>query len=334
MSSRLVPGSRVLITGGSGLLGRALTRALLDRGVAVRVFDLTDPPTEQENVEFVRGDVSHARDVSDACRDCSAVFHLAGRMPQARLSEEGFRTVNVDGTRHAAEGCIRFGVPTLVFASTIEMYGPQKNFPIREDAPKLFSGVYSRNKWECERMLRKFRSRHGLRVSMLRMPMILGTGFYHEKSVLEMMRRVRRDRPLPLPGGPEVPFTAVAATDAARAFLLAAEREEADGEAFNITSGRGEPSRAFFTRFARAVGSRSRVIPVPRWIVVPGIALAVKLNRPLPLVDTPAELLPFALTGGDYDITKAMERLGYQPRTDCLTALVEMYHDLSQRDEI
>jgi nucleoside-diphosphate-sugar epimerase len=250
------------------------------------------------------------------------------------LSEEGFRAVNVDGTRHVAEGCVRFKVPALVFASTVEMYGPQRNFPIREDAPKLFTGIYSRNKWEGERILRTYRSRHGLRVSMLRMPMILGTGFYHEKSVFEMMRRVRRDRPLPLPGGPDVPFTAVAATDAAQAFLLAAEREEADGEAFNITAGRGEPTRAFFTRFARALGSRSRVIPVPRWIVAPGIALAVKLNRPLPLLDTPAELLPFALTGGDYDITKAMERLGYCPRTDCLTALVEMYQELARRDAI
>lgn len=331
MKHRLEEGSRVLVTGGSGVLGRAATRALLDRGVKVRVLDLTPPPAEPGDVEFVRGDVSHAGVVHDACRGCAAVFHLAGRMPQARLSPEGFHAVNVEGTRHAADGCVRHGVPTLVFASTIEMYGPQKTFPVREDAPKLFSGEYSRNKWASERLLRACRDRHGLRVSMLRMPMILGAGFYHEKSVLEMMRRVRRGRPLPLPGGPEIPFTAVAATDAARAFLLAAERDEADGEAFNITSGRGEPARALFNRFARAVGSRSRVVPVPRWIVAPAIALAVRFDRPLPLVDTPAELLPFALTGGDYDIAKAGERLGYHPRTDCLTALVELYRHLASR---
>jgi len=76
------------------------------------------------------------------------------------------------------------------------------------------------------------------------------------------------------------------------------------------------------------VGSRSRVLPIPRWIVSPAVSLAVKLGRPLPLVDTPAELLPFALTGGDYDIAKAREILGYAPRKDCLTALVETYRAL------
>jgi len=332
MSAALSPGSRVLVTGGSGVLGRAVTRALLERGVRVRVFDLADPPAEAQDAEFVRGDVTRAEAVIGACRGCDAVFHLAARMPQARLSEQGFRAVNVEGTRHAADGCVRHGVPTLVFASTIEMYGPQRRFPIREDAPKLFSGVYSRNKWESERMLRAYRARHGLRVSMLRMPMILGPGFHHEKSVLEMMRRVRLGRPLPLPGGPEIPFTAVASADAARAFVLAVGRDEADGEAFNITSGRGEPTRAFFARFVRAVGSRSRVVPVPRWVLAPAIALAVNLRRPLPLVATPAELLPFALTGGDYDIAKAAERLGYHPHTDCLTALVDLYHEVARRE--
>jgi dTDP-glucose 4,6-dehydratase len=246
-------------------------------------------------------------------------------MPQARLSENGFRRVNVDGTRNVAEGCLRHKVPALIFASTIEIYGAQTNFPIHEESPKLFTGIYSRNKWECERMLLEYR-KHGLRVSMLRMPMIMGAGFYHEKAVLSMMRRVRSGKPLPLPGGPEIPFTVVAASDVANAFLAAFDREEADGEAFNISAGPAEPTRAFFSRFIKTVGSHSRIVHIPRWIMPPLISLAVKLDIPLPLVDTPAELLPFALTGGDYDISKARKILGYEPQKDALSALVETYH--------
>jgi nucleoside-diphosphate-sugar epimerase len=174
-------------------------------------------------------------------------------------------------------------------------------------------------------MLLDYRTRNGLKVSMMRMPMILGPGFYHEKSVLEMMRRVRDGSPLPLPGGPEIPFIAVAASDAAQAFLAASEQEQADGEAFNIAAARPEPTREFFKQFIRAVGSRSRIVPVPRWIMSPLISLAVKLNMPLPLVHTPAELLPFALTGGDYDIAKARRILGFAPEKECLTAMVETY---------
>jgi nucleoside-diphosphate-sugar epimerase len=250
-------------------------------------------------------------------------------MPQARLSEEGFRRVNVGGTRNVAEGCLRHNVPALIFASTIEIYGPQTDFPIREDSPKLFTGIYSRNKWECEQMLLSYREQYGLRVSMLRMPMILGPGFYHEKAVLEMMRRVRHGRMLPLPGGPEIPFTAVAASDAAAGFLAAFDRQEVDGEAFNLAAGRGEPTRELFSRFIRRVGSTSRILPLPRWLMSPVISAAVRLNVALPVVGTPVELLPFALTGGDFDISKAERILGYRPRKDCLAALVETYEWLA-----
>jgi len=124
---------------------------------------------------------------------------------------------------------------------------------------------------------------------------------------------------------------AVAASDAADAFVAAASRAGADGEAFNISAGPGEPTRALFRRFILAVGSRSRVIPVPRWIVSPAVSLAVRIGRPLPGVPTPPELLPFALTGGDYDISKAARILGYAPRKDALTALAETYGDLVRR---
>jgi len=119
MQGLLNPCLRALVTGGSGVLGRALTRALRERGLAVRVFDLTPPLPSQSGVEFVRGNVTDPAAVVEACRGCSVVFHLAGRMPQARLSEGGFRAVNVDGTRHVADGCVRSGIPVLVFASTM-----------------------------------------------------------------------------------------------------------------------------------------------------------------------------------------------------------------------
>jgi len=325
-------GQRALVTGGSGVLGRHLASALLNQGIAVRILDLSLPPQELQGIEFVQGDLTDADTAMNVCRECSVVFHLAGRMPQALLSEEGFRKVNVDGTRNVAEGCVRHAVPMMVFASTIEIYGPQTAFPISEDAPKYFTGIYSRNKWECEQMLLEYRRRNGLRVAMLRMPMILGPGFYHEKAMMEMMRRVRRGRPLPLPGGRDLPFVAVAASDAADAFLLATARKDADGEAFNIAATRAEPTRELFSKFIQAIGSTSVIIPVPRWILSPLISVGVKLKRPIPFLHTPAELLPFALTGGDYDISKARNILGYDPKKDCLSSLVETYNWLLKQN--
>jgi nucleoside-diphosphate-sugar epimerase len=316
---------KALVTGGSGLLGRHLVSALLNRGMQVRVIDLSPPPENLGSVDFIKGSVTDAGLVMEACRGCSVAFHLAGRMPQARLSKDGFWQINVGGTKNVAEGCVLHGVPALIFASTIEIYGAQKDFPIHEESPKLFTGTYSRNKWECEQMLLDYRKKHGLKVSFMRMPMIMGAGFYHEKAALSMMRRVCYGKPLPLPGGPDIPFTIVAATDVADAFIAAYEIKEADGEAFNISAGPAEPTREFFSRFIEAVGSKSRITHIPHWIMPPIVYLAVKLDISLPMTDTPAELLPFSLTGGDYDISKATRVIGYKPKKSALDALIETY---------
>jgi UDP-glucose 4-epimerase len=320
-----------LVTGGSGLLGRHLVSALLSRGFKVRVLDLASPPHESGEIEFVKSDITDAATVMEACRGCAVAFHLAGRMPQARLSREGFWQVNVGGTKNVAEGCVRHNVPALIFASTIEIYGAQKDFPIREESPKLFTGIYSRNKWECEQMLLDYRKNHGLKVSMMRMPMIMGAGFYHEKAALSMMRRVRDGKPLPLPGGPDIPFTIVAATDVANAFIAAFETKEADGEAFNISAGPAEPTREFFAEFIKTVGSNSKISKIPHWIMPPIVWLSVTLDISLPMTDTPAELLPFSLTGGDYDISKARRIIGYEPKMTALESLVETYRWVLER---
>ena len=202
MSQGDLKGQKALVTGGSGLLGRHLVSALLNRGMEVCVMDLSSPPKELGPVDFIKGSVTEAEAVMEACRGCTVAFHLAGRMPQTRLSKDGFWQINVGGTKNVAEGCVRHNVPALIFASTIEIYGAQTNFPIHEESPKLFTGIYSRNKWECEQMLLDYREKHGLKVSMMGMRMIMGAGFYHEKAALSMMKCVRAGPPVPLPSGP------------------------------------------------------------------------------------------------------------------------------------
>jgi len=212
-----------------------------------------------------------------------------------------------------------------VFASTIEIYGPQRYFPLDEDAPKLFTGTYSRNKWECEAHCRSYRQSYGLEVSMIRMPMIFGPGFYHEKTTLTLFDRLRRGRIIPIPGRPGIPYSCVAASDAAAAFLLAADREEADGEAFNIAAADSPTVREFLEGLIRTVGSKSHTIVVPPWLVEPGLRLLYKLDLTPPIIRTPPELIPFAFTGGSYSIDKAHRLLGYAPELTCAEAIAETY---------
>src|SRR5687768_5243217 len=74
---------RILVTGGTGFLGRSLVRALVSRGEKVRVFDndfrgsfkkLADV---EDRIEFVSGDIRDPQAVLEACKNVSMVCHLA-----------------------------------------------------------------------------------------------------------------------------------------------------------------------------------------------------------------------------------------------------------------
>ena len=303
-----------LITGGSGVLGRALIAELLARGQTVRVLDLCPPPLEfRDRIEFIAGSVTDPATVERAVAGAEVVYHLAAAMPQAKLSAEGFHRLNVGGTMLVAEAAARAGARRLVFASTIEIYGLHlpAEFPVVEEAEKRFTGVYSRNKWECENRLLELRARAGLSVSFTRMPMIFGPGFYHESSMRLLFRLIRGGWPVPIAADPAAPWASVSAADGAQGLWRCGEAAAADGEAFNIAAADAPGCEDALRELIGLSRSRSKTVRVPRALLSSSVALIERFPR---LSPTPAELVRFALYGGVYAIDKARRLLGYEPR--------------------
>jgi UDP-glucose 4-epimerase len=150
--------SQVLVTGGAGFIGSHLTERLLAEGQAVTVLDNLSTG-RRENVpsgaELVEADVGdrEAVDSTFARADFDAVFHIAGQA-SIRLSfaepEVDLRT-NVVGTVNVLRGCIESGVPRLVNASSMTVYGEPEHVPTPEDVPCVPVSYYGVTKYAAER---------------------------------------------------------------------------------------------------------------------------------------------------------------------------------------
>lgn len=315
-----------LVTGARGVLGRAVTARLLSQGIQVRTLDLFPEPSFPGEVEQVLGDIRDPLACERAVAGVEVVHHLAARMPQwGRLGEKVLREINVVGTSNLLKASIRAGVRRFVFASSIEIYGAQEKYPLTEEDEKAFTGIYSRHKWECEELLFALDREGKIEGVALRMPMIFGPGFYHERSLLLLFDLVRWHLPVLLTANRRAPFACVHSEDAAEAFLLAATVPEARGKAFNIATETAPPIEEVLKEFCHSVGSHSFLIPFPLPLLRLIIGILLRLSHFLPFLSTPTELIPFALTGGSYSIARAQKILGYQPRYDPVQCLVHAY---------
>ncbi len=179
--------TRVLVTGGRGLIGSWLVRALLERGDTVTVLSRgarrsnVGPQEGGSAAEFFAGDIRDAAAVERALggRRIELVFHLAG---QAILSTAGhapaetFQT-NVAGTWTLLDACrTARTVRRVVVASSAKVYGPSFRRPSTEDSPLRPADPYAASKAAADLIARSYWPAHGLPVAVARLGNVYGGG--------------------------------------------------------------------------------------------------------------------------------------------------------------
>jgi nucleoside-diphosphate-sugar epimerase len=138
-----VSDSRVLVTGGSGFIGSALVKVLLQAGNRVRVLDDNSRGHPRrlkdvaKDIEFIAGDIRDADAVARAAQDVDEVHHLAfvNGTQFFYNAPELVLDVGVRGMINVIDACRRHGVGTLVLASSSEVYQTPPNIPTDESAP-------------------------------------------------------------------------------------------------------------------------------------------------------------------------------------------------------
>ncbi|MEH6748913.1 MAG: SDR family oxidoreductase [Paracoccaceae bacterium] len=291
--------TRILITGGAGMVGRALAEALPAKDVIVT--DLSDRGLP-EGLEFRRMDVTGTDpdQVIGAIRP-EVVVHLASIVtPPLGMTRAQAHAVDVTGTRHVLEACVAHGVRRLVVTSSGAAYGYHADnpVPLTEDAPCRGNPAfaYADHKRQVEEMLAAARARHpGLEQVVLRVGTVLGAGVDNQITALFRRRRLLAIR------GSDSPFVFIWTRDLARIV----RRAGTDGPAgiYNV-AGDGWMS---VDALAAALGKP--VLRVPAW----ALRAALAVLHPLGLSQYGPEQVRFLQYRPVLDNTRLKRDFGYVP---------------------
>src|SRR6476660_3550802 len=147
--------TRILVTGGSGFIGKHLVAALIARGEEVRVLDLQPPPRALTQVQYINGSVLD-RDLVDRAMDgVDEVYHLAGLPGMWLPRKADFHTVNYGGTEIVIETARKRGIKRFLHCSTesILFRASPAIAPVADDAflPDNMPGPYTRSKMLADR---------------------------------------------------------------------------------------------------------------------------------------------------------------------------------------
>ncbi|HUK63134.1 MAG TPA: NAD-dependent epimerase/dehydratase family protein [Dongiaceae bacterium] len=266
-------GSRILVTGGCGLVGSTTIDLLLrdhaperivildnlSRGTLANVEEaLRDP-----RVTLVKDDIRDVGAVRRATDGMDAVIHMATlRITACAAEPREALGVMCDGTFNVVDAAREAGVRKVVAASSASIYGLADSFPTREDHhPYNNRTWYGASKIMLEGLLRSYNDMFGLPYVALRYFNVYGPrmdihGKYTEVLIRWMERIADGTGPLILGDGKQT-MDFVYIEDVARSNILALESEVTD-DVFNIASGVETSLNELAAALLRVMGSDAK----------------------------------------------------------------------------
>jgi len=310
---------KIFLTGGSGFIGSAVVRQLLERGDSVRcLVRQTSSLARIDDLPFERtiGDVRDGAGLVDAMRGCDAVIHLACLSSWQQINSADMDAVAVEGTRNVIDAALRHGCRRLVYVSSILAIGASRTpCVMREDSKgdvALGALRYSMAKRRAEEFCREAAAR-GLDVVIVNPGEVYGP---HDDGMVTAGNLLDFAKSWPVlvcKGG-----TAVAHVDDVASGILAAMDRGRSGERYILAS-ENLSVRSLAGMTLQILGLRRPILNFPTWMVKSLAWLGTNLRMPLPF--EPA-VIPYATLYWFMDGAKARSELGihFRPARETLAS--------------
>lgn len=268
MSVALLCVMKILITGANGLVGRALYIKLYRQYDVVAALRSVNNETYyySKQTAIVRLIDAHT-DWSAALVNVNVVIHLAARVHMMNdnvvnpLTE--FRKTNVEGTLNLASQSAQAGVKRFVFISSIKVNGEKTEVgvPFTEESAVNPQDAYGISKLEAEQGLMQLAKQTNMEVVIIRPPLIYGVGV--KANFASMMCMIKRCIPLPL-GAIHNKRSFVYIDNLVSLILKCIDHPAAANQIFLVSDGNDLSTTELLRACARALGMKSRLIPIPQ----------------------------------------------------------------------
>ncbi len=254
---------KVLVTGGTGVVGRATVTALLERGHTVRLLSRNarrDAAQWGPGVESWTGDVAKDDHLAGVADGCDAVLHVVG-VVHATDGGPTLREINVEGTHRILREAISSGGPKFVFVSSL---GADRG-----------ESEYHRSKREAEALVREYPGPW----SIVRPGNVYGPG---DDEISLLLRMVRTLPVIPVIGGGDAKFQPIYAGDLGRALAMTVERTDLVGRVLDVAGIEETSQNDLIDRFSRITNREPARVGVPEFLTSFGISLAEATGVPVP----------------------------------------------------
>lgn len=313
---------KALITGPAGFIGSHLCQRLLQDGWEVIGLDNFDdfysPAVKRANIaacldndgfKLVEGDIRDGAVVEGILADggVDIIVHLAAKAGVRPSIEDpvGYQDVNVSGTVVMLEAARRFGVNKFVFASSSSVYGNNEKVPFAEtDNVDYPISPYAATKKASELLCHTYSHLYGIDMTCLRFFTVYGPRQRPDLAIHKFSRLIEAGEPIDVFGDGSMQRDFTYIDDIIDGVVAAMDRGRGY-EIYNLGESRPVRLDELICRIEEALGKKARINRLPM--------------QPGDVKQTYA------------DVTKAVERLGYQPKTEIEAGLARFVEWLKSK---
>jgi nucleoside-diphosphate-sugar epimerase len=196
---------KVLVTGGTGFIGRNVVMGLIKQGYEVRVFDNNSRGNVDslgeylDELEFIEGDIRDERAVEKVCQDMDIVVHLAYINGTEYFYKKPYQILDVGirGMLNVLEAHRKHQFSKILLASTSEVYQTPQNVPTPEEVPLIVPDSlnprysYGGGKIASELLLSNYAFENNLNYKIFRPHNIYGPNMGYEHVIPQLIKKIR-----------------------------------------------------------------------------------------------------------------------------------------------